>query len=89
MGKILLYCYGPRYQELQRVVEGEFPDADVSGFVGRSSSFEIKINGQLIFSKLELGGFPQEDDVMNAIQDAYNGKPMAKITKSRPPCVIM
>lgn len=31
-------------------------------FVG---SFEIQINGQLIFSKLEQGGFPYEDDVSN------------------------
>uniref|UniRef100_A0A672K0L9 Uncharacterized protein n=1 Tax=Sinocyclocheilus grahami TaxID=75366 RepID=A0A672K0L9_SINGR len=26
-------------------------------------SFEIEINGQLIFSKLETSGFPYEDDV--------------------------
>lgn len=102
--------YGPRYQELARVVRDEFPDAEVSGFVGRSSkcyigwtrwnysifdpekfvsdlthitrakktpeniqvvlsclsgSFEIEINGQLIFSKFETGGFPYEDDVSN------------------------
>uniref|UniRef100_A0A8C6WR42 Uncharacterized protein n=1 Tax=Neogobius melanostomus TaxID=47308 RepID=A0A8C6WR42_9GOBI len=66
--------YGPRYQELARVVKGEFPDADVSGSVGRSGSFEIEVNGQLIFSKLETGA---------------QGKPMSKITKSRAPCVIM
>uniref|UniRef100_A0A3Q0RMK9 Selenoprotein W, 2b n=1 Tax=Amphilophus citrinellus TaxID=61819 RepID=A0A3Q0RMK9_AMPCI len=83
--------YEPRYRELARVVKGEFTDADVTGFVGRSS-FEIEINGQLVFSKLETGGFPYEDDlaqVMMAIQDAYNGKPLQKITKSRAPCVIM
>jgi len=87
------YCgawgYEPRYQELARVVKAEFPDAVVSGFVGRSSSFEIEINGQLIFSKFETGGFPYEDDVMNAVQSAYDGKPVQKITKSRAPCVIM
>uniref|UniRef100_A0A3B5AZX5 Migration and invasion enhancer 1 n=1 Tax=Stegastes partitus TaxID=144197 RepID=A0A3B5AZX5_9TELE len=83
------FSISPRYQELNRVVKGEFPDADVVGFVGRSGSFEIQINGQLIFSKLELGGFPQEDDVLDAIQSAYDGKPVAKITKSRAPCVIM
>uniref|UniRef100_A0A667YU61 Migration and invasion enhancer 1 n=1 Tax=Myripristis murdjan TaxID=586833 RepID=A0A667YU61_9TELE len=76
----------PRYRELARVVTAEFPDADVSGFVGRQSSFEIEINGQLVFSKLETSGFPYEDDV---IQKASEGKPVQKITKSRPPCVIM
>ncbi|KAG7234760.1 hypothetical protein INR49_003974 [Caranx melampygus] len=53
------------------------------------SSFEIEINGQLVFSKIELGGFPYEDDVMSAVQNAYDGKPVQKITKSRAPCVIM
>lgn len=71
------------------MVKGEFPEADVSGFVGRSSSFEIEVNGQLIFSKLETSGFPYEDDIMDAIRDAEEGKPLRKVTKSRPPCVIM
>uniref|UniRef100_A0A8C5ND11 Migration and invasion enhancer 1 n=1 Tax=Gouania willdenowi TaxID=441366 RepID=A0A8C5ND11_GOUWI len=81
--------YEPRYRELARVVKNEFPHADVSGFVGRQGNFEIEINGQLIFSKLETGGFPYEDDVMNAVQNAVDGKPVEKITKSRAPCVIM
>ncbi|KAJ0001146.1 hypothetical protein NQD34_006166, partial [Periophthalmus magnuspinnatus] len=81
--------YGPRYQELARTVKDEFPEADVSGFVGRRSSFEIEINGQLVFSKLETGGFPYEDDIMDQIRNAASGKNVKKITKSRPPCVIM
>ncbi|CAF92028.1 unnamed protein product, partial [Tetraodon nigroviridis] len=81
--------YGPRYEELARVVKAEFLDADVSGFVGRLGSFEIVINEQLVFSKLETGGFPYEDDVLQVIQCAYDGKPVEKLTKSRPPCVIM
>jgi len=87
------YCggwgYEPRYRELARVVTAEFPDAEVSGVVGRSSSFEIEINGQLVFSKLETSGFPYEEDIMDAIQKAQDGKPVQKITKSRMPCVIM
>uniref|UniRef100_A0A3B5QE43 Migration and invasion enhancer 1 n=1 Tax=Xiphophorus maculatus TaxID=8083 RepID=A0A3B5QE43_XIPMA len=80
--------YEPRYRELASVAKSEFPDADVSGFVGRTS-FEIVINGQLVFSKLETGGFPYEDDIINAVQAANDGKPVQKITKSRPPCVIL
>lgn len=71
------------------MVTAEFPEAEVSGFVGRQGSFEIEINGQLIFSKMETSGFPYEDDVMDAIQKASEGKPVEKITKSRPPCVIL
>ncbi|KAJ8364443.1 hypothetical protein SKAU_G00132740 [Synaphobranchus kaupii] len=71
------------------VVNAEFTEAEVSGFVGRQGSFEIEVNGQLIFSKLETSGFPYEDDIMDAIQKACDGKPVEKITKSRPPCVIL
>ncbi|XP_074512420.1 migration and invasion enhancer 1-like [Sebastes fasciatus] len=86
------YCggggYGPRYQELARVVKAEFPEADVSGSVGRQDSFEITINGQLVFSKKEIGEFPNEDAVMEQIQNAADGKPMQKIDIAGP-CVIM
>ncbi|KAJ8414235.1 hypothetical protein AAFF_G00051050 [Aldrovandia affinis] len=82
-----LYCQA--LEELARVVSAEFTEAEVSGFVGRQGSFEIEVNGQLIFSKLETSGFPYEDDIMDAIQKAHDGKPIEKITKSRPPCVIL
>ncbi|MBN3296470.1 MIEN1 protein, partial [Amia calva] len=59
--------YEPRYQELAQVVSAEFTDAEVSGFVGRAGSFEIEINGQLVFSKLETSGFPYEDDVSTVV----------------------
>ncbi|TWW70305.1 Migration and invasion enhancer 1 [Takifugu flavidus] len=67
---------------------GERSNLSCSGG-GSAGSFEIQINEQLIFSKLETGGFPYEDDVMHAIQSVSDGKPVEKITKSRPPCVIM
>lgn len=37
--------------------------SSISAALGIIGSFEIEINGQLIFSKLETGGFPYEDDV--------------------------
>lgn len=67
----------------------EFPEAVVSGFVGRNSSFEVKINDQLIFSKLEMEGFPYEDDLLDAVQHAHDGMAIQKINRSRTPCVIM
>ncbi|XP_075941873.1 migration and invasion enhancer 1-like isoform X2 [Anarhichas minor] len=60
-----------------------------TAFLLPTCSFEIELNGQLIFSKLELGGFPKEDDVLAEIQNSHDGKPVTKITKSRAPCVIM
>ena len=41
----------------------EIPDAKVEGRVGRTSSFEVTINDKLVYSKLELGNFPDFDAV--------------------------
>uniref|UniRef100_A0A8C8ILV0 Migration and invasion enhancer 1 n=1 Tax=Oncorhynchus tshawytscha TaxID=74940 RepID=A0A8C8ILV0_ONCTS len=81
--------YGPRYKKLQQAVAVEFPGAEVSGFVGRKGSFELEINGELVFSKLETGGFPMEKDVRDALQNTYAGKQVEKWTRNRPPCVIL
>lgn len=87
------YCgqwgYEPRYKKLQQAVAVEFPEAEVSGFVGRKGSFELEINGELVFSKLETGGFPMEKDVRDALQNTYDGKQVEKWTRNRPPCVIL
>ncbi|TKS92274.1 Band 3 anion exchange protein [Collichthys lucidus] len=82
---------------MPRIIKGRVHKVIFLNFIG---SFEIEINGQLIFSKLETSGFPYEDDVskqnrfelmmiLNAVQSAEDGKPVQKITKSRAPCVIM
>uniref|UniRef100_A0A3B5Q2D4 Migration and invasion enhancer 1 n=1 Tax=Xiphophorus maculatus TaxID=8083 RepID=A0A3B5Q2D4_XIPMA len=75
--------YRPRYAALARSIQGKFRDAEVTGFVGRRASYEVEINGQLVFSKLETGGFPSEEDVLAAVQAAYDGKPVQKITRKR------
>uniref|UniRef100_A0A3B3T8B7 Migration and invasion enhancer 1 n=1 Tax=Paramormyrops kingsleyae TaxID=1676925 RepID=A0A3B3T8B7_9TELE len=79
----------PRYQELAQAIRGKFREAEVSGFVGRRGSFEIEINGQLVFSKLKSGGFPYTEDVLDAVQKAYDNKPMEKISRSRTSCIIL
>uniref|UniRef100_A0A672N9Z7 Migration and invasion enhancer 1 n=1 Tax=Sinocyclocheilus grahami TaxID=75366 RepID=A0A672N9Z7_SINGR len=61
--------YEPRFQELKRGICAKVPDAEVSGFVGRRGSFEVQINEHLVFSKLETGGFPYEEDV--SIREYY------------------
>ncbi|CDQ83914.1 unnamed protein product [Oncorhynchus mykiss] len=55
----------------------------------RTKSFELEINGELVFSKLETGGFPMEKDVRDALQNTYDGKQVEKWTRNRPPCVIL
>uniref|UniRef100_A0A8C6S1C9 Migration and invasion enhancer 1 n=1 Tax=Nannospalax galili TaxID=1026970 RepID=A0A8C6S1C9_NANGA len=59
--------------KLVSAVKEEYPGA-----------FEIEINRQLVFSKLENEGFSYEKDLTKGIRRA-----LEKITNSRPPCVIL
>ncbi|KAM3922137.1 migration and invasion enhancer 1 [Leptodactylus fuscus] len=90
---VVEYCepcgFKSHYEELASAVLEEFPDVCIDSRPGGTGAFEIEINGQLVFSKLELGGFPHEKDLMMAIRKAMNGEPVEKITNSRAPCVIL
>ncbi|XP_042747352.1 migration and invasion enhancer 1 [Lagopus leucura] len=87
------YCepcgFGATYEELASAVREEYPDIEIESRLGGTGAFEIEINGQLVFSKLENGGFPYEKDLIEAIRRARNGEPLEKITNSRPPCIIL
>ncbi|XP_005139838.1 migration and invasion enhancer 1 [Melopsittacus undulatus] len=90
---VVEYCepcgFGPTYQELASAVREEYPDIEIESRLGGTGAFEIEINGTLVFSKLENGGFPYEKDLIEAIRRARNGEPLEKITNSRPPCCIL
>ncbi|XP_041318878.1 LOW QUALITY PROTEIN: migration and invasion enhancer 1 [Pyrgilauda ruficollis] len=90
---VVEYCepcgFEATYQELASAVRDEYPDIEIESRLGGTGAFEIEINGQLVFSKLENGGFPYEKDLIEAIRRARNGEPLEKITNSRPPCVIL
>ncbi|KAF7641940.1 hypothetical protein LDENG_00267970 [Lucifuga dentata] len=60
--------YGSRYRELEKAIKRAFPDAVVTGEVGRSHSFEVTVNGQLIHSKLQTNQFPEAQMVVARIQ---------------------
>ncbi|KAM4691655.1 migration and invasion enhancer 1 [Rhinophrynus dorsalis] len=90
---VVEYCepcgFKSHYEELVSAVLEEFPDVKIDSRPGGTGAFEIEINGQLVFSKLELGGFPYDKDLMEAIRKASCGEPVEKITNSRAPCVIL
>uniref|UniRef100_A0A674HIC8 Migration and invasion enhancer 1 n=14 Tax=Passeriformes TaxID=9126 RepID=A0A674HIC8_TAEGU len=64
---VVEYCepcgFEATYQELASAVRDEYPDIEIESRLGGTGAFEIEINGQLVFSKLENGGFPYEKDV--------------------------
>ncbi|XP_025897209.1 migration and invasion enhancer 1 [Nothoprocta perdicaria] len=90
---VVVYCepcgFAAAYEELASAVRDEFPDVAVEHRLGPTGAFEIEINGQLVFSKLENGGFPYEKDLLDAIRRARAGEPLQPITNSRPPCAIL
>ncbi|NXU93276.1 MIEN1 protein, partial [Xiphorhynchus elegans] len=62
--------FEPTYQELASAVRDEYPDIEIDSGLALcvpSGAFEIEINGQLVFSKLENGGFPYEKDVSSTL----------------------
>uniref|UniRef100_A0A8D0WUE3 Migration and invasion enhancer 1 n=4 Tax=Artiodactyla TaxID=91561 RepID=A0A8D0WUE3_PIG len=90
---VVEYCepcgFEATYLELASAVKEQYPGIEIESRLGGTGAFEIEINGQLVFSKLENGGFPYEKDLIEAIRRASNGEPLEKITNSRPPCVIL
>ena len=94
MGKIRVhieYCggwgYAPKAFALRDDIKAGAPDADVEieCEVGRSQSFEVKVNDQLIFSKFETQGFPINQDIVEQISKLASGGSAEKITTSEAP----
>jgi len=87
------YCsgwgYGARYEKLREEVLAAFPNAEVNGAKGRKTSFEIKINGKVAYSKLGRGSFPDPKSVMKAVEKASRGlDPEAIEPESTSSCIL-
>uniref|UniRef100_A0A023FMU1 Putative rdx family n=1 Tax=Amblyomma cajennense TaxID=34607 RepID=A0A023FMU1_AMBCJ len=81
----------PRFEELKRQILAKLPNATVTGNVGRTSSFEVEINGVKVYSKLEKGAFPDFAEVVHLAIDASNGMEVKPCTKtgSRGLCILL
>jgi len=76
---VVEYCepcgFEATYLELASAVKEQYPGIEIESRLGGTGAFEIEINGQLVFSKLENGGFPYEKDV-----SIYNvGRPRSNL----------
>ena len=63
--------------------------AVVKGKVGRRGAFEVKVQDQLIHSKLQTGGFPDRNEVVEIIQDVVAGSEPRKVIRSAKTCLIL
>lgn len=84
------YCgswgYEGRAYALRDAIRAESPDdVDVTASVGRSQSFEVTIDDELIYSKFETMGFPIEGDIVAQVKKATAGETTVKVTTSAPP----
>ncbi|XP_027042795.1 migration and invasion enhancer 1-like, partial [Pocillopora damicornis] len=82
--------YAPRYRELADKIKADVPEANVVGQVGRTSSFEVMVNGKLIFSKLEQGSFPSFKEIVVVVRDCSQGKEPCEVTeKEESSCILL
>ncbi|KAB7504178.1 Migration and invasion enhancer 1 [Armadillidium nasatum] len=80
--------YEPRFKELSRLIKVDVPEAEVDGFVGRSSSFEVTIDNQLAFSKLDRGAFPDFEETVAVVKKAHSSGVVDEISGTQSGCVI-
>ena len=50
--------YEPKYRMLESAIKKLAPTAAVTGKTGRVSSFEVVVDGTVVYSKLATGAFP-------------------------------
>ncbi|XP_014677026.1 PREDICTED: migration and invasion enhancer 1-like [Priapulus caudatus] len=81
--------YAPRFHELRMALEDGVPGAIVSGTVGRQSSFEVRVNNKVMFSKLNTYGFPYEQEIVDAVLKIREGEDVEQLTNSSSPCVLL
>lgn len=76
--------------ELADNIKASVPEADVSGHVGRTSSFEVTINGKLVYSKLSEGAFPVFKEIVQVVHECSEGKEPREVTEKEPnSCILM
>ena len=61
----------------------------MKGKVGRRGAFEVTVDGKLIHSKLQTGGFPDRNEVVEIIQDVSAGSEPRKVIRSAKTCSIL
>lgn len=87
------YCGGwgfePRYLELAEHIRSAVPGAKIDGFVGRNTSFEVKVNGKEIHSKLKTMAFPDFEEVVQIVKKADAGEEPTQVQKTESNCNIL
>lgn len=55
-----------------------------------TASFEVEINNELVYSKLQTLSFPNFDEVSSVVKDVSEGNPIRKVIGQQPfNCAVM
>nr|CAH0110618.1 unnamed protein product [Daphnia galeata] len=55
------------------MIRKNVPSAEIEGHVGRRTSFEVTVDGELIHSKLSTNSFPDFEEVVSIVQSVNEG----------------
>ena len=63
--------YGPEFDRASNDIKELFPSAYIEGnkTYPRSGAFEIKLNGNLIYSKFKTNAFPTKSELQSILND--------------------
>jgi len=74
---------------LQIIINEACPSADVRGRVGRLGAFELLVNGQMVYSKLATGKFPDFPTVATVVAKVQDGEQPEMVLKHSPSCALL
>lgn len=90
---VVEYCgswgYAPRYRELASLIKEAVPDAEVTGVVGRRSSFEVTVDDVVIHTKLGTMKFPNFEEVVDIVKSTADGEKPSQVQKGEKECTIL
>ena len=57
--------YHPQFDRVSKIITKINPDAIIDGnsSTPRTGSFEVKLNGKIVFSKFQSGEFPSKSEI--------------------------
>lgn len=76
-------------EQLKEAIKAETASAAVNCVAGRQGSFEVSINGQLMYSKLKQKTFPEADDVIRNVGHAARNEKLDTVRPSKEECIIL
>lgn len=75
--------------DIRQGIEDNFPDVKFIEINGRVGAFEVFINGKLLFSRINQGGYPYTEEVLDAVMRAREGMKFRELDRGSSTCSVM